>query len=53
MGGEHLYERDFKEYDPVPVLNSVKHDLDNDKELRKLYNLPDNVKIVNNKRWYK
>ena len=51
MAGEHLYERDFKEYDPVPVLNSVTTSLE-DSKLRKLFNLPDSVTITNNWRWY-
>ena len=28
MAGEHLYARDFEEYDPTPVLNSVVHKMD-------------------------
>ena len=52
MLGEHLDIRNYAEFNPVPTLNSVTTSLD-DEDLRKIYRLPDSVKIVNNWRWHK
>lgn len=51
---EHLYARDFAEFDPIPTLNSVKAGpgLNDDKDLRDLHNIPEGIKIVNNWRNY-
>ena len=52
MIGEHLYARDFAEFDPIPTLNTVTAKDVNDPKLRETYLIPDSVKIVNNWRWY-
>lgn len=52
MIGEHLYARDFAEYDPIPRLNTVTANDVNDAKLRDTYKIPDSVKLVNNWRWY-
>jgi broad specificity phosphatase PhoE len=44
---EHLYSRDFKEYNPLPELNSVQAGIgiNTNKKFRELHNIPDSVNI--------
>ena len=47
---EHLYERDFPDYLPVPKLQISNHDL-NDAEFKNFHLLSDEVKLVDKGFW--